>query len=342
MSTRLRAALAVMVACVVAVGAVFYLDHEHTYDMRTVDVSFASDQGELHGVLSLPHGEGPHGVVAFVHGDGPVNATHDDGYLPLFEAFAQVGYAAISWDKPGVGESSGRWEDQSMEQRAEEVQAALAFASARPDIDGDRTGAIGFSQAGWVLPLVAQRNADLDFVVAGSPAINWVRQGQYFTEQQLEARGADAALRRKVLQANENGRDALTGSYEGYLAWVRGLDTDVAPYFSEMSEARFGFVKRNHQVDAREALGAQSRTPTLLLFAGHDVNVDVGETKTTYERIISKDKLTVTTYPDANHSLTRHDGWMLYVTAVLAPRNIYAEGLLDDVRDFVRKHGQRL
>ncbi|MEU1923730.1 hypothetical protein ACWEV9_35290, partial [Streptomyces albogriseolus] len=32
------------------------------------------------------------------------DATHDDGYKPMWEANAKAGYASLSWDKPGVAD----------------------------------------------------------------------------------------------------------------------------------------------------------------------------------------------------------------------------------------------
>ncbi|MFI9237396.1 alpha/beta hydrolase family protein [Streptomyces sp. NPDC053079] len=162
-----------------------------------------ADGRRLDGVLARPaSGAGPFGLVVFVHGDGPVDATHETFYRPLWESFARAGYASLSFSKPGVGGSEGDWLDQSMADRAEETLAAVAWARARPDVDGRRIGLWGASQAGWVLPKVAARDRSLRFVIAVSPAVNWLRQGRFHLLARSREDGASeqevrAALRRR-------------------------------------------------------------------------------------------------------------------------------------------------
>jgi pimeloyl-ACP methyl ester carboxylesterase len=65
-----------------------------------------------------------------------------------------------------------------MDLRAEEVAAAMTHLAERADIDGDRIGLWGGSQAGWVMPLVpAHRN--VAFVISNSGS------GQSAEEQDL-------------------------------------------------------------------------------------------------------------------------------------------------------------
>ena len=71
----------------------------------------------------------------------------------------------MSWDKPGVGDSSGDWHNQSMMNRAEEVVSAIQFLKSRDDIDIDKIGLIGWSQAGWVLPLAASMSKDVKYII---------------------------------------------------------------------------------------------------------------------------------------------------------------------------------
>ncbi|MEU5178574.1 alpha/beta hydrolase family protein [Streptomyces longwoodensis] len=132
---------------------------QNTYDLREERVVLRHHGHRLEGVLARPPSVGgPFGLVVFVHGDGPVDATHDTFYRPLWEAFARAGYASLSFSKPGVAGSEGDWLDQSMDDRAEETLAAVAWARGRPGIDGRRIGLWGASQAGWVLPKVAAKD----------------------------------------------------------------------------------------------------------------------------------------------------------------------------------------
>ncbi|WP_431355862.1 alpha/beta hydrolase, partial [Bacillus safensis] len=99
-------------------SAAAFVFYENSYNMNEKEVVMETANGTLSGIVTMPIKEPIKGIVLFVHGDGPQNATYDGGYRPLMERFAKQGYASISWDKPGVGESEGNWLHQSMDDRA--------------------------------------------------------------------------------------------------------------------------------------------------------------------------------------------------------------------------------
>lgn len=117
---------------------------QHSYEMIEKKIEIETPQGKLTGTLILPQNySGNVGLVVFVHGDGPINDSYDDGYKPLWEKFASVGYASLSLNKPGIGGSSGNWLEQSMEDRAQETIAAINWAKALPMIDTQSIGLWG-------------------------------------------------------------------------------------------------------------------------------------------------------------------------------------------------------
>jgi dienelactone hydrolase len=129
---------------------------------RSEDLTFPSFDGtQIAGTLLIPPGEGPHPAFVWVHGSGPVTRGSADLW-PY--AFADLGYAVLTVDKRGVGRSGGSYtlpdgsrdNPAHMERRARDVRAALAALRARPDVDGERIGLVGVSQAGWVIPLAAE------------------------------------------------------------------------------------------------------------------------------------------------------------------------------------------
>lgn len=74
---------------------------------------FESNGNQLTATLALPPNDKAVGMAVFISGDGPIDADNQDiGYWPIWEAFADAGWASLSWDKPGVGGSSGNWLDQ--------------------------------------------------------------------------------------------------------------------------------------------------------------------------------------------------------------------------------------
>ena len=74
-------------------------------------------------------------LVIFVHGDGKLG--HDAfGYCEhIWNELAKKGIASMSWDKKGIGQSTGKWLNQSIEDRANEVIAAIDFMKADPRFD---------------------------------------------------------------------------------------------------------------------------------------------------------------------------------------------------------------
>ncbi|MEV6678211.1 alpha/beta hydrolase [Streptomyces erythrochromogenes] len=335
----LRAALVALAALVVvAAGLGGLVVWQHSYELREEPVAMREGGRALDGVLALPERRrGPFPLVVFVHGDGPVDATHDTFYRPIWEAFARAGYASLSWNKPGVGGAPGDWLDQSMEDRADEAADAIAWARQRPDIDGSRIGLWGASQAGWVLPKIAAKDPGIRFVIAVSPAVNWHRQGRYNLLAELSRDGASAAeiataLGRRGTTLELLGRGA---SYEEY---VRAVGDPEG-----MTEARWRFVSKNHTADASADLPALRGTPVLLVLAGHDVNVDTADTEAAYRRLLPGPALRVAHYPDAAHGLVEHaveeSPPRLTLTALFAPRALFAEGFLTDQRRFLASVG---
>ncbi len=336
-------AVVALLLLVAGLGGVVVV-RQNTYALREERVALPHDGRRLDGVLARPaSGAGPFGLVVFVHGDGPVDATHETFYRPLWESFARAGYASLSFSKPGVGGSEGDWLDQSMADRAEETLAAVAWARARPDVDGRRIGLWGASQAGWVLPKVAARDRSLRFVIAVSPAVNWLRQGRFNLLARSREDGASeqevqTALRRRETTLRLLRRGA---SFEEYRAEAEVEAGDV----DGMTAGRWRFIAKNHTADATTDLSAMSGTPVLLVLAGHDVNVDVAETEAVYRELLPPSSLRVRHYPDAAHSLVRHaverSEARLTLTAVLAPRSLFAAGFLADQGRYVREKTER-
>ncbi|MFJ4092852.1 alpha/beta hydrolase family protein [Kitasatospora sp. NPDC089913] len=327
-------------AVLVAAGLAGTVLWQHSYDLDERRVTIRHGGHVLNAVLAVPRdGRERHGLVVYVHGDGPVDATHDDGYRPIWEANAAAGYASLSWDKPGVAGAPGNWLDQSMDDRADEVAAAIAWARARPDVDGDRIGLWGASQAGWVLPKVAARTP-VGFVVAVSPAIDWLRQGRYNLLAELRADGASPA-RIEAETARSDTVRALLARHAGFEEYVAAMGGDA----HGMTADRWGFVSRNHTADATRDLPALRGVPVLLVLAGQDTNVDTADTERGYrEALDAGGALTVEHYPDAAHSLVKRSversDLRLALTALFSPRSLFADGFLDGQRRFLDRSGR--
>jgi dienelactone hydrolase len=332
---RTLIAMGCVVALILSAGA--WVVYQNDFAIREERVTIPGPAQPLDGVLALPRtAEGPFGLVVFVHGDGPADATRDAFYRPIWESFAKAGYASLSWNKQGIDGAPGNWLNQSMQDRAAEVTAAIDWARGRSDIDPRRIGGWGISQGGWVLPEVAVQQPDMQFVILVGVAVNWLRQGEYNLRAELRARNAPqselvAALERRD-RTNQLLRD--NAGHDMYVA------TGIDP--SPMSADRWGFVARNYLSDISPTL-PQIQIPVLLELGEADLNVDVTETESVYRELVRPDLLTVQTYPHASHSIAREnldnnrDSVASFLVAVLAPRQIYAPGYLDNLRRYVQQ-----
>ena len=83
------------------------------------------------------------------------------GYL-----YAARGFVVLSYDKRGVGKSTGNWGGASFEELADDAVAGARFLQARTDVAANQIGFWGQSQGGWIAPLAASRFPDAAFAIA--------------------------------------------------------------------------------------------------------------------------------------------------------------------------------
>ncbi|SLN64129.1 alpha/beta hydrolase family protein [Ruegeria meonggei] len=257
----------------------------------------------LAGRLLLPETPGPHPAVLFVHGDGAVPWDAFGYYAPFMQALNKAGFAVYSWDKPGVGDSSGNWLKQSMQDRADELAAAAKMLQRDSRVRQNDIGLMGFSQAGWVMPRAIADQADYSFMIAVSGAINWIEQSEYMTRNRMRLEGASEV---EVLTALNFDRQLveLMRKGAGYATYKTFMSGAPACCRDLMSEDRWTFVKRNFQSDAREDL-KKVDVPVLALFGDKDLNVDFAQSASVYHKILSQTPGSnrVIILPDADHSL---------------------------------------
>ena len=138
---------------------------------RVEVISFQSGSFHIVGDLRLPGGGGPYPVILFIHGSGPADRIGSGEYLPIMEQMLQAGYATFAWDKPGTGESTGKFDPlQVHSQRAQILLDAIQLMKGRSDIDPAQIGLWGSSQAGYVIPRVLAQSEDIAFVICVSCA----------------------------------------------------------------------------------------------------------------------------------------------------------------------------
>jgi pimeloyl-ACP methyl ester carboxylesterase len=130
---------------------------------RREEVRFSNGDVQLVGTLTSPIGAGTYPAVILVHASG---AEDRDYLLPFARFLIRHGIAVLGYDKRGVGGSTGDWNKATFDDLAGDVVAAFEYLKTRTDIRGTQIGLLGWSQAGWVMPIAAMRAKDLAFLIS--------------------------------------------------------------------------------------------------------------------------------------------------------------------------------
>lgn len=133
--------------------------HSGRQELQFEDVAFHSHATKLAGTLVRPSQAELSAAVVFVHGSG-----RQERNLVWAKRFVAQGIAALVYDKRGVGESEGEYEEEhsvggdNTDLLADDAVAALQALSDLDSIDNVPVGFAGISQAGWIVPLAAERS----------------------------------------------------------------------------------------------------------------------------------------------------------------------------------------
>lgn len=132
-------------------------------------LSFASANERCAAWLTLPEGIGPHPVVILAHGGG---ATHEMKLQQYEQAFSTAGLAVLAFDYRHFGASGGQPRQlMSVRKHLEDVEAAIAFARARPELDSRRVALWGTSFGSSHVVTVAARHPELAAAVVQCPVL---------------------------------------------------------------------------------------------------------------------------------------------------------------------------
>jgi pimeloyl-ACP methyl ester carboxylesterase len=137
---------------------------------------FSSGPVQLSYRLDVPSHTAPVGAVVFGHGSGM--ATKSSCRF-LADPFLARGFATLCFDKRGVGQSTGQFininpqnSTSVFEDLASDMAAGVAFLRGRPEIDPNRIGLAGVSQAGWIVPIAAAKSQPAFMLLIVGPTVS--------------------------------------------------------------------------------------------------------------------------------------------------------------------------
>lgn len=163
----------------------------HSVEMfETKEVTFESEGVTLAGTVVIP--ENPAAGVVLVHGSDSVPRM-----LEFAKLLAQHQLLVFTYDKRGVGQSGGVYVGPevgtnniiraNLEVLATDASAAVdKIHQEHPNL---ALGLLGFSQAGWIIPIAATNNANIRYMVLFSgPTITTLEQlrFQFYTNGNTE------------------------------------------------------------------------------------------------------------------------------------------------------------
>lgn len=179
---------------------------------RVESVVVDAPGGQLAGMVVEPVASEPgRTAVVLVAGGGPARAADLVGPA---QALAAQGLTVLAYDKRTVGYNALQHDYAAL---AQDALAALALVRARPGVD--RTGLLGISEGGWVLPIAADPAAGAagpDFVVLVSAAgVSPGEQVVWLLDSGLVDQDAPVGARAALIAAQ------ATGLPGGLLAYTR-------------------------------------------------------------------------------------------------------------------------
>ena len=206
------------------------------------DVIIKSEGANLAGTIYRP--KNAYASVVIVHGSGQETRMDD-----FAELLANNGISVLTYDKRGVGKSGGVYAGPEVgTNNVDSLNINLLAKDARAALNkiknysnGTPIGLLGFSQAGWIIPIAANNNPLVNFMVLFScPTITSLEQLRF--------------------QFYTNGNTNF---------WVNHTEEDARNHIKNDSD-RYQFISTDPKVALRNI-----SAPSLWLFGEKDIQIPV-------------------------------------------------------------------
>jgi hypothetical protein len=245
-------------------------------------------------------------------GSGPSDRHNDILFPPIRAAFLAAGWAVASFDKRGVGGSSGDRTAADIPTQARDAIACLTACTG--EISATKAGLFGHSQGGWVVLDAGAGHPAVDFIITNSgPGVSPRDQELFSTRQRFRAMGRndrdiDAII--AVLGEMFDHAAAKT-TWADAAAWMAdprraGIVRDLAGSgaFVPTDEALWRLAGDILDHDPRPAMRRVS-VPLLAVFGAADDVVPVPASVESFRIHVRPDLLQVAVIADGDHRVMR-------------------------------------
>lgn len=283
------------------------------------EITFAGEGVTLAGALTTPDlGEPTPGVV-MVGGSGPSDRDNGTHFPAIRAHLVDAGIAVLSYDKRGVGGSSGDWRDSTPAPLAADAAAALDFLRGQPDVRAEATGLFGHSEGGGVVLRAATLRDDVPWVVTnGTPGMTYAAQDRYAVATWLsrtegvddEGVAASLAAYDRVVEAGRRDADLAEVTRRFGAA---PTPPEFVEFWADVDDRLWESIKRKLDHDPiPDAL--RLRCPQLAIFGGADELVPVADSVELFTAAAThpdrdpRATLTVEVFPGADHRVLLDGG----------------------------------
>ncbi len=281
-----------------------------------VEKPFVLEHGADHLGASLWQAPGAKSRSTIILIHGADDETRAMGFLIPY--FVSHGLNVVTYDQRGTGASTGDWRYTGPPSKAEDVIAILQKIRNDPAVDAHRIGIWGFSNGGWVAPIVATRFPLAFMILKSAPSETIaenvlyevgqvLREHHRFTPEQASQALAFERTMLRALQTNSNwnaAAEALNAAKKQpwfpYMRIPPGMTAPPAPPMLVALQAALIY-------DPTATL-QRVRTPTLALFGALDKNLDSAGSAARFRKAFNRaglKDLTIVTFPGAGHTLVR-------------------------------------
>ena len=285
----------------------------------------------LAGTLTLPTmGAPPYPAVLLITGSHPQDRNHLQNrrapvsyYRPfrqIADAISRKGIAVLSMDDQGTGCSEGDpLENVTIQERADDSRAGIAYLRHRNEIEGSRIGLLGLSEGANIAPMIAASDPSIRAVVMMAPtASNGYKIEEYQRRLMIDERSD---------LTNDEKERALEKSMRGLDdALIRG---EGGPWF------------RSYLAYMPLPTAKKVSCPALILHGDKDAHIPV-EHSQLLEKVMrssGNDDVTLIIFNDHNHLfLEDPNGNISGYADLLQHTNQLSENVLSTITDWLGFH----
>jgi hypothetical protein len=205
-------------------------------EYRQTDVAIPSAGATLAATVTEPLSSSPHPGIVVVHGAERGERYFYDIWVGIY---ASLGMAVLTYDKRGVGASTGTYpgeypSDAALAIYAEDAAAVLRFLAAWPGVDATRVGFHGGSQGGWTVPLAMRLQKQADFAILASAPATTVGQADLwagFSDGGATMPTESTSQMLAAVRATHEGYDPATAlrALTAPVLWLLGTNDRTVP-----------------------------------------------------------------------------------------------------------------